>query len=143
MSDLKKALKQLVNTNDETYSKICKVDTVDKDKKVCDVTPIDGSAEIFDVRLSSDPDSSYVIYPKEGSNVIVSWLDKNNAFVSAVSNVDVFDLATENENLKDILNDLLDAITQLTVTTSTGASGVPINVSSFLQIKTRLDNLFN
>lgn len=47
----------------------------------------------------------------------------------------------EKESLKKLVNDLFDAILQLTVTTPVGPSGVPINSPVFTQLKTRFDNL--
>jgi hypothetical protein len=44
------------------------------------------------------------------------------------------------DGLKKTLSDIIDAITQLTVTTGTGPSGVPINAAAFTQIKTNLNN---
>jgi hypothetical protein len=103
MSELKKALRNLIDNNEEMYSIICTVTAIDKDLKTVDVQPINDSAMIYDVRLSSDPNCTYVIYPTMNSNVIVSFLDKSNAYVSSFSNVDLFEIVTENESLKKIL----------------------------------------
>jgi hypothetical protein len=56
---------------------------------------------------------------------------------------DLFTIKTQNESLKKILSDLIDAIGALTVTTGVGPSGIPINKAQFDAIKNRLANLLN
>jgi hypothetical protein len=53
----------------------------------------------------------------------------------------VFKMSTPSESLYALLNDLITALTSLTVGTSTGPSTVPINVASFSALLTRLSNL--
>lgn len=52
-------------------------------------------------------------------------------------------LATASESLHGILNDLITAITLITVPTPAGPSGVPVNAASFNTIATRLNNLLH
>ena len=52
-----------------------------------------------------------------------------------------FTLTKDSEGLKKILQDLITAITQLTVPTGVGPSGMPINTTAFQSIKTRVGNL--
>lgn len=47
-------------------------------------------------------------------------------------------LKTERESLYQILYDLLQAITSITVATAAGTSGIPTNVADFLRIQGRL-----
>ena len=51
-----------------------------------------------------------------------------------------FTMIKSGEGLKKVLEDLIMAITQLTVPTGVGPSGIPINVAAFQAIKTRLNN---
>ena len=84
ISDL---IKQLSENNEEMYSTACKVDKVNGD--TVDVTPIDGKAPILGVRLVSEStDTNFVCYPSEGSVVLVTFLSKENAFVSLASSLD-------------------------------------------------------
>lgn len=55
----------------------------------------------------------------------------------------VIKIATANENLHAILNDLITAITLITVPTPAGPSGVPVNAATFNSILTRLSNLLS
>jgi hypothetical protein len=52
-------------------------------------------------------------------------------------------IGTASESLFGLLNDLLTAIMALTVTTSTGPSSVPVNLTSFSALSTRLSNLLS
>lgn len=47
------------------------------------------------------------------------------------------------EELKDILGELIDAITKLTVPTAMGQSGIPINASQFSSIKGKLSKILS
>lgn len=53
----------------------------------------------------------------------------------------VFKVKTASESLFDIINDLITQITLITVPTSAGPSGVPVNATAFTTIATRLGNL--
>ena len=65
---------------------------------------------------------------------------KNGSVLLEVGNAQ-FKLNTPSETLFDILNDLISYISALTVSTSTGPSGVPLNISDFITLSTRLSNL--
>lgn len=60
---------------------------------------------------------------------------------SVMSIKDKLSFKNENESLKTLIDELIDAITQITVTTGVGASGTPINVQAFTDIKQRFSNL--
>lgn len=49
-------------------------------------------------------------------------------------------IAKADTGLKKTLNDILDAIQQLTVTTGVGPSGMPINATAFKKIQNELSN---
>ena len=70
--------------NFEIYSKVCKVISVDKDLNTCDVEPLDGDAELLDVRLTATEENQtgFIVYPEIDSSVIVTFIDKDTAFVS-------------------------------------------------------------
>ncbi len=86
---LKKATK-----GDSVYNTLLgTVKAVDEGARTCDVLPIDGSAEIFGVRLNAllevdgDDKGEYNI-PAVNSFVLVTLLDSANAFVSGFSVID-------------------------------------------------------
>lgn len=64
-------------------------------------------------------------------------IQKNNTKVE-VSDDGVL-VSKSSETLKKIMDDLLNAIMLLTVNTNVGPSSVPVNVTDFVNIKTRVD----
>ena len=67
-------------------------------------------------------------------------LDENGISVDMGSGK--YEIKNTSENLKKLLDDLNNAIMQLTVTTGTGPSGTPINMASFQDVQKRIPNLF-
>lgn len=136
------ALRNIVTGEAVTFPATVK--SVDLVNASCVVETAEGLT-FYDVRLRSVVDGSgngLVVYPTSGSPVLVGRIGKSNQlYVIASSKVDYFTLKTENESLKLILSDLLDAIGQITVPTPAGASGVPVNVAAFTAIKQRLELL--
>src|SRR5690348_2688601 len=111
---IQQALQQLLLDGHELYGKVCKVTAVNG--MSCDCSPVDGSAPINDVRITADFDNAnkWVLVPKVGSLVVVSFFNKDVGFVSMVNEVsqilykngdtvfrvdDKFLLATATENL--------------------------------------------
>lgn len=166
MDNTAQILRQIVHHRQVT-SLVCKVDEVhDLD---CDVTPVDGTAQIKTVRLKAymSGDKGIVIKPKKGSFVLIIFLKVNDAFVAMMDEVDSiqykieggtffmdkdglsadmgkgkYEIKNTQESLKKLLDDLNNAIMQLTVTTGTGPSGTPINIASFQDIQQRIPKLF-
>ncbi len=156
--DLLRALKNAVKTGDEVYCKNGTILSVDKTFKTCVVSPIDGSPDFFDVRLQGFEGAGvgFVVYPKVGSIVALGFLSKEEALIIQTSEVDKITIENDSESLKTILSDLMEKIealtekvSEITVMTPVGASGVPLNATEILQVKTdleaikqRLPNLF-
>jgi hypothetical protein len=123
----------------------------------------EGLPDLLEVRLNAiddDLQSFATIVPKEGSEVLVGIVEgqKAEAVVISCSEVekviwkcgdtqllfdkDGYTMKRRDESLKKILDNILDEVLKLTVPTSTGPSGTPINAAAFTQIKQRLPNLF-
>lgn len=90
MNDIKDVIQRLAKTNDEIYSLVATIDSVDEVKRTCVVSPINESAQIFDVRLQASLSSTkgIVTIPKKKSYVIVTFLTPNVAFISLCTEVD-------------------------------------------------------
>ena len=90
--NIRDAIKQILSKDMPPQPIRAKVTKVDKDKMLCDVEPINGDAEILDVKLSPDEtqDYGFLPIPKEGSTVMVVFEDKNEAFVSLVAEVESY-----------------------------------------------------
>ncbi|GAB3194724.1 putative membrane-bound mannosyltransferase [Pontibacter aydingkolensis] len=136
--NIQNAIQRLAN-NKEYYSSIAEVTAVNGN--TCDVLLLREDLELFDVRLSAGEGKGFVVTPKVGSKVLVSYLNETNAFVSMVETAELYTIQTENESLKAILSDFFDAIGRMTVTTAMGPSGTPINAMDFTNLKTRLNKL--
>jgi len=127
---IKELIQQLADTGEEMYSKVCTVKSVDGLTCVCE--PIDGDAEILDVRLVADEDEQlFVLVPKVDSVVVVSFLTKEAGFVSMVSKIDEvkfkigqtfysansdgFLIKKGNDTLKQIVQMVIESIQQIVV----------------------------
>lgn len=86
---IKEFFKRFVKS-EEIYAKIGTVSNVDEVNRICDVEPIDGEAEILNVRLQSVTTSALGIVPipKDGSKVVVNFLNNEAGFVSLYSEID-------------------------------------------------------
>lgn len=122
-----------------------------------------GDFELTDVRLRAVIDNStdkILITPKIGSHVLVCDLSGGRYRDLAVlaysepSSVEItiegisinvvdgkISINNSSQSLYNLLTDLIDAITALTVTTPHGTSGTPINSLQFNTIKTKLGQL--
>lgn len=133
------------------------VEAVDQSKRTCSVSVGDVTYE--DVSLYAVENAQlkgFCIVPKVGSGVIVSRIGGSNMlYVAMFSEVDKvivtigdscftitdngFTVTRDGSGLKKTLQDLCDAIGRLTVSTSSGPSGVPINRAEFSAIKNELN----
>jgi len=90
LANLRDIVRELIKDNEEIYSMVCKVVAVDETLRTCDVEPIDGSAAIFDVRLQSKNETGVglVAFPSVDSDVTVTFISKELAFVSCTNQID-------------------------------------------------------
>lgn len=99
---LKEALEKLLENNDELYSIIGTVDSVDKNKRTCDVLPLqDKAAVLYDVRLQADLEGSkgMLCFPTIGSVVVVTFLNKDSGYVALFSEVDSVELVVGQQKM--------------------------------------------
>ena len=106
----------------ELYSVVGTVDRVDQAERSVVVTPIDGGAKIYGVRLNAvfGGDKGLAMIPAEGSFVVVTFLNPLTGFVSICSDLDRVEIDCEdvvfnkgtNEGLV-IVGALVDKINQL------------------------------
>lgn len=100
-------LRRALKDNEEIYSVIGTVTAVNNDKRTCTVKPNDDAAELHEVRLQSNVSGSLglVQFPKINSEVTVTFMSKDLAFISQTSeiekiilNIDGLDLLIDKEN---------------------------------------------
>ena len=93
------------------YSIVCEVLAVTGDK--CDCSPVNGDADLIDVRLQASTTTGILITPTVGSNVVVSLLSNGSAFVSMYSDIDSIQLNGSNYDGLVKVNDLVTKLNNL------------------------------
>jgi hypothetical protein len=89
-------LQKLTATGEELYAKVCTVHRVDTENNYCDVIPVDGTAELFDVSFQADSQGGGLcFYPAVNSNVLVVFINKHHACICNVSEVDLMKLVID------------------------------------------------
>lgn len=85
---LDEAIKQNMNKQ-EIYSIVCNVDSVDLGDRTCVCTPVNGGAELQDVRIQASIGSSVGLFiePEVDSKVVVSFLSREIAYISLFSDI--------------------------------------------------------
>lgn len=104
----KKSISELIkeiakNPNEEVYSAVCVVSSVNETERTIDAKPVDGSGEIFGCRLqaSINSNSGFCPIPKEGSFVLVTFLNQLNGYVALCTEIDKILIDTETEVIFD------------------------------------------
>lgn len=155
--NLKELLTEIVkNKNEEIYSLACNVLEVDEDKRTITAEPINGNAQIYDVRLQSELSASegLVIFPKVNSVVIVTFINSMAGFVSLFTEIERVVLDCEEiainggdnkglvkvEPLTDKINTLENELNNLKTLL---ASWVPVATDGGAALKTVLTSWFN
>lgn len=116
---LDEIIKQNVGKH-EIYSIACTVDSVDLGARTCICTPINGGAELQDVRFQASLNGSAGLFiePAADSIVIVSFLSKEIAYVSLFSEIenvylDFNDKVTFNGGANGAMVKIGDLVTRL------------------------------
>ena len=135
----------------EQYSKVCKVDSVDTGAMTCEVSPLDDTAPILNVRLiAGETETPVACVPKSGSMVLVTFLNSANAFVSMFSEVEAVSIRGDQfgglikvEELRDQLkimteriDTLYDAINDATTAAQDG--GATLQTTMKLKLATQI-----
>jgi dihydroorotate dehydrogenase len=150
-SSIKDLLRELVKTDEEIYSKVCKVTAVNG--LSCECEPIDGDTAITEVRLIADESTEFfVLVPAVGSIVMVNFLSNTDAYVSMVSKVTEvkykignvyysanssgFLLQKDSDTLKQILTLMVEACEKILVLQGNNPDYVKLT-----QAKIKINNL--
>jgi hypothetical protein len=84
-------LNKIIDPNTEgSFSLVGTVIEVNEHDRTCDVEPLNGTAVLYDVKLQANEnsDTGFVVFPKKGSTVIVTFLNEKTGFVSLFSDPD-------------------------------------------------------
>jgi hypothetical protein len=85
----------------------CKVESVNINDKTCYCIPINGDADIPNVRIMAQNEKGFLLVPKVGSVVIISFLTDSDAYISMVSEVSEIQLNGDNYDGLVKINDLV------------------------------------
>lgn len=96
--ELRDALRSLVKPNNDGFSKVCTIDSIDLTTLTCYCVPLNGDADIINVRLMANIDNGFLLIPEVNSIVVVSFLSDDSAYVSLVSKVSEVHLNGKNFN---------------------------------------------
>jgi hypothetical protein len=118
--ELRDALRSLVKPNNDGFAKVCTIDSVDLTTLTCYCVPLNGDADIINVRLMANIDNGFLLIPEVNSIVVVSFLSDDSAYVSLVSKVSEVNLNGKNfdglvkvQELTDKLNALENKVNDL------------------------------
>jgi hypothetical protein len=125
--NIKEAIQEILKNEEEIYSIVGEVTDVDESARTVDVQPNDESAELFGVLLQANADQTngFVNIPSLNSQVVVTFLSKEIAFVSLFTEVDKV---------------LIDADE---ITLNGGTNGGLIVLSKLITKINRLENIIN
>lgn len=156
---IRQGLQKLASQLGPLQTLLAQVVSVDEDEMTCVLKDDDGF-EIYDVRLKPvlTADESVVLIPEVDSWVLATRIEDDDEWLvmaaekiskyrmtvgSCVMEVDEtgFSFQKGEKSLKGILSDLLTGIQALTVPTNTGPSGIPINLATFQQVQTDLNQI--
>jgi len=129
----------LFRTEDETLKGFC---LIPKIHSLVLVSRIGGSNMLYVSMFSEIVKVIITVNDEErDKDREITTPDKNLATFEI--SVDGFKITRNDSGLKKTLSDLCDAITQLTVPTNAGPSGIPINAAKFNAIKMELKEYLN
>ena len=99
--NIKDIIKDLAPDNTSLLSKICEVISVNVEDKTCVLKPLDGSAEISQVFLTADENSSVFFEPTVKSLVCVVFITKTSGVVVSWSQLKQFNIKYRFNKIRD------------------------------------------
>lgn len=162
-NELQEALHRFVKDRQVLSTFPAQVKAVNETDYTCDVVDSD-ELEIYDVRLRATVDgveTGAILVPKVGSWVIVANVGNSEGEYVVIASSEltkvVLQVGTANmeiaadgiqiernaQNLKEVLNILLDAIKAITVTCASPGmpSTIPVNFAAFDAVKTQINQI--
>lgn len=128
---IKDLIKELAKNEQEIYGVVCRVKSINIMERTCEVEPINGDPNLFDVKLQADISrkDGLVIIPVINSNVVVCFLNETAAIVVLTSEIEKTEVKISDKtmvlsskglsvksnvsDLKTELNKLIDEIDML------------------------------
>lgn len=108
MSNIKDLIRELAKGDGEAYGLICTVDSVDKEARTVDCTPIDEGAPLLGVNLQANQGSSFgvVSFPRAGSYVVVGFVAGGSAGVVLLTDdIESMEITTAEDKSRAVIDD--------------------------------------
>ncbi len=108
MSNIKDLIRELAKGDGEAYSLICTVDSVDKEARTVDCTPIDEGAPLLGVNLQANQNGKVgvVSYPRAGSYVVVGFVaDGSAGVVLLTDDIESVEITTAEDKSRAVIDD--------------------------------------
>jgi len=108
----RQAVKLAAIGNEKLYSEFATVNAVEG--SFCTVTPLNNEVPIEDVPLmAADNEQGFLITPKVGSIVLISWFSKNTPFVSLFSEIESLYLRGDSNGGLVKVSELVDRLNNI------------------------------
>jgi hypothetical protein len=139
----------------EMYCVLCTVNSVDTSERTCEVTPLNGKADLFDVRFQAELSLNVGLFiePKVNSTVLVAFINSVQAAVVMCSEIEniyidtygdtifnggqndgmvkVGDLVTKLNNLENDVNNLKTAVSGWTPVPNDGGAALKLALATW------------
>lgn len=109
MSNIKDLIQQLAKT-ENTDCILCTVNSIDLTAKTCYCIPINGDADLIDVKLIANDNKGFLLIPEVDSVVIVSNIQNSSYYVSMFSKVSEIQLNGDDYNGLIKIDDLTTSL---------------------------------
>lgn len=159
-TEIIKALGRFVENRIPDKDIVCTVSSVDTTELTCVCSPVNGNADIVDVRLMTIASNGFLIIPAVSSKVTVSFLDNSSGYVSQFSTISeiqlngdtyaglvkIADLVTKLNNLENKLNSLLNVFTAWVPVANDGGAALkaltvpPVTTNLTVTVQANLEN---
>lgn len=153
--------------SEEMYSIVGTAGNINESERTCDVSPLNGNADILGVRLQASLDSTtgFVQIPANGSKVVVTFINPQTGFVALCETVDkilidtalvqfnggsedgmvkINDLITKLNNAENKINSIITLLKTWTVVPGDGGAALKATATSIgaltPTVKSELEN---
>ena len=159
---LKELLEELTKTQEEVYSIVGTIESVDKIARTCVVIPLDEPEDkLYGVRLQAAQNDTkgLVQVPVKGSIGIVTFLNRQTGYLALASEIETFEVVVENYKLAlnnegllldsgaatlgGVFLDIISTLKTYKLTTNTGVTIAPTpdTMANLLAIESTIKTL--
>lgn len=138
----------LAKTGEQVFSEVGTVKEINEEERTCTVVPSNGNAEILDVNLQANINlkNGIVMFPVIDSEVMVTFLSEENAYISLYSDIDrivinngengglinIVDLVDKLNTVEDDLNNLKNIFALWVPVSQDGGAALKAALANYL-----------